>query len=81
MDEVKTPAGKRFKAEAVSGIVGYRLRRAQLHIFQHFALHFAEFDLRPAEFSVLALIADNPGSKQTEIAVAAKNAVIRDDFI
>ncbi|MEX1179689.1 MAG: MarR family winged helix-turn-helix transcriptional regulator [Cucumibacter sp.] len=54
----------------MSGIVGYRLRRAQMHVFQQFNLHFAEFDLRPAEFSVLALIADNPGSKQTEIAHA-----------
>ncbi|MBI4921086.1 MAG: winged helix-turn-helix transcriptional regulator [Devosia nanyangense] len=70
MDDVKTPVRKRFKTETVSGIVGYRLRRAQMHIFQQFNLHFAEFDLRPAEFSVLALIADNPGSKQTEIAHA-----------
>ena len=70
MDDVKAPARKRFRTDTVSGIVGYRLRRAQLHVFQQFNLHFAEFDLRPAEFSVLALIADNPGSKQTEIAHA-----------
>ena len=70
MDDVKAPARKRFRTETVSGIVGYRLRRAQMHVFQQFNLHFAEFDLRPAEFSVLALIADNPGSKQTEIAHA-----------
>ena len=70
MTDVKTPARKRFRTETVSGIVGYRLRRAQMHVFQQFNLHFAEFDLRPAEFSVLALIADNPGSKQTEIAHA-----------
>jgi DNA-binding MarR family transcriptional regulator len=70
MDDVKAPARKRFKTDTVSSIVGYRLRRAQMHVFQQFNLHFAEFDLRPAEFSVLALIADNPGSKQTEIAHA-----------
>lgn len=70
MDDVKTPARKRFKTDNVSGIVGYRLRRAQMHVFQQFNLHFAEFDLRPAEFSVLTLIGDNPGSKQTEIAHA-----------
>ena len=70
MDDVKAPTRKRFKTETVSGIVGYRLRRAQMHVFQQFNLHFAEFVLRPAEFSVLALIADNPGSKQTEIAHA-----------
>ncbi|MEO7222058.1 MAG: MarR family winged helix-turn-helix transcriptional regulator, partial [Devosia sp.] len=70
MNDVKAPARKRFRTETVSSIVGYRLRRAQMHVFQQFNLHFAAYDLRPAEFSVLALIADNPGSKQTEIAHA-----------
>ena len=55
---------------AVSAIIGYRLRRAQLHIFQQFIARFAALDLRPAEYSVLVLIGDNPGSKQTEIAQA-----------
>ena len=70
MNDVKAPPRRRIETETVSGIVGYRLRRAQMHVFQQFNSHFAEFDLRPAEFSVLALIADNPGSKQTEIAHA-----------
>lgn len=54
--------------EATTGIIGYRLRRAQLGVFQRFNAAFAELNLRPAEFSVLALIEDNPGRKQTEIA-------------
>jgi DNA-binding MarR family transcriptional regulator len=52
----------------VTGIVGYRLRRAQLHIFQQFIERFADHEIRPAEYSVLSLIAANPGRKQTEIA-------------
>jgi len=49
-------------------IVGYKLRRAQLWVFQDFNETFARMKLRPAEFSVLALIGRNPGQKQTEVA-------------
>jgi DNA-binding MarR family transcriptional regulator len=59
-----------FDTGTVSGIIGYRLRRAQVAVFQQFMTRFAEFGLTPAEYSVLALIAANPGSKQTEIGEA-----------
>lgn len=49
-------------------IIGYKLRRAQLLVFQDFLDSFAGLKLRPAEFSVLAIIARRPGQKQTEIA-------------
>ncbi len=52
----------------MSGIIGYALRRAQLAVFQDFIDSFARLKLRPAEFSVLTLIARTPGQKQTEIA-------------
>jgi DNA-binding MarR family transcriptional regulator len=61
-------AARPLRTEATSGIVGYRLRRAQLAVFQRFLAEFAELDLRPAEYSVLVLIADNPGCTQSEIA-------------
>ncbi|WMT87536.1 MarR family winged helix-turn-helix transcriptional regulator [Pelagibacterium sp. 26DY04] len=57
-----------LRSEATTEIVGYRLRRAQLSVFQRFIAAFEQLNLRPAEYSVLALIADNPGRKQTEIA-------------
>ncbi|MEQ8447068.1 MAG: MarR family winged helix-turn-helix transcriptional regulator [Pelagibacterium sp.] len=53
---------------STTDIVGYRLRRAQLSVFQRFLAAFEALDLRPAEYSALALIGDNPGRKQTEIA-------------
>lgn len=53
---------------ATTGIIGYRLRRAQLNVFQTFLAAFDALKLRPVEYSVLVLIADNPGRKQTEIA-------------
>ena len=61
-------AEDRLRAEATTGIIGYRLRRAQLNVFQKFLAVFEDLRLRPAEYSVLVLIADNPGRKQTEIA-------------
>lgn len=57
-----------LRTEATTDIVGYRLRRAQLAVFQRFNAAFETLGLRPAEYSVLVLIADNPGRKQTEIA-------------
>jgi DNA-binding MarR family transcriptional regulator len=57
-----------LRTEATTGILGYRLRRAQLSVFQRFLEVFEEARLRPAEYTVLLLIADNPGRKQTEIA-------------
>lgn len=66
---VKTPR-RRFRADVVTDIVGYRLRRAQIAIFQQFSARFGDHELRPAEYSALALIEANPGSKQIEIAKA-----------
>ncbi|WP_244423463.1 MarR family winged helix-turn-helix transcriptional regulator [Nitratireductor aquibiodomus] len=48
--------------------IGYKLRRAQLAVFQDFQKSFACVKLRPTEFAVLSLIATNPGQKQTEVA-------------
>ncbi|QQR37102.1 MarR family transcriptional regulator [Devosia oryziradicis] len=65
-----SPAEDALETGATASIVGYRLRRAQLSVFQKFHAVFEELKLRPAEYSVLVLIADNPGRKQTEIAEA-----------
>lgn len=60
--------GDTLRAEETTGLVGYRLRRAQLSVFQRFLTLFGDLRLRPVEYSVLVLIAANPGRKQTEIA-------------
>lgn len=59
-----------LRTDATTDIVGYRLRRAQLAVFQRFHSVFEALDLRPAEYSVLVLVADNPGRKQTDIGEA-----------
>ncbi len=50
--------------------IGYHLRRAQLTVFQDFAETFSALGLRPADFSVILIIANNPGLKQSEVAEA-----------
>ena len=42
-------------------LVGYSARRAALVVIEHFVECMAPFDLRPVEFSVLALVHRNPG--------------------
>jgi len=55
-------------------LVGYRLRRAQLAVFQHFAhtmqARLGRDRLSPGEFGVLNLIDANPGLSQTALAAA-----------
>lgn len=55
---------------AIGTSVGYRLRRAQIAIFQDIIKTFAAHDIRPAQYSVLVLIAANPGLNQSEVAAA-----------
>lgn len=54
----------------LNNLLGYRLRRAQLAVFQDFLTAMKPFDLRPAQFSVLAIIAANPGLKQSRVSEA-----------
>ncbi len=68
-----------LQTTATAGIIGYRLRRAQLSVFQRFLAVFDEMKLRPAEYSVLVLIADNPGRKQ--IAIAEALGIKRANFV
>lgn len=53
-------------------LVGYVLRRAQLKVFQHLASKLSEHDLRPAQFAALAILEQEPGLAQAELARALK---------
>ncbi|HEY7552552.1 MAG TPA: MarR family transcriptional regulator [Hyphomicrobiaceae bacterium] len=52
----------------LDGMIGYALRRAQLAVFDQAIKGFAKLDLRPSQYSVLALIGHHPGLKQSEVA-------------
>jgi DNA-binding MarR family transcriptional regulator len=50
--------------------IGYLLRRAQIAVFGDFFDTFGDFNISPAQYSILTVIARNPGLSQTEVADA-----------
>ena len=50
--------------------IGYALLPAQIAVFEEFIARVAALDLKPAQYSVLLTIGQNPGRKQSEIAIA-----------
>ena len=67
MDETAKP---KIDLGPLPELIGYVLRRAQLVVFQDFFAAFAPFDIRPAQFAVLTVIARNPGLTQSQVAAA-----------
>ncbi|MCI3945785.1 MarR family transcriptional regulator [Pseudomonas syringae] len=55
---------------ALDDLIGYAMRRAQLKLFQNLIGRLAVHDLRPAQFSALAIIEQNPGLMQADLAKA-----------
>ncbi|MBF8747515.1 MarR family transcriptional regulator [Pseudomonas putida] len=60
------PAGE----SVLEDLIGYALRRAQLKLFQNFIARLSAYDLRPAQFSALAIIDQHPGLMQADLARA-----------
>jgi len=54
----------------LTGLAGFLLRRAQLWVFQDFFRTLAPLAIRPAQFSVLAVIDANAGLSQNALAQA-----------
>jgi DNA-binding MarR family transcriptional regulator len=52
----------------LEGTLGFTIRTCQLNVFDDFINRLSVLDLRPAEFSILCLIADNPGCRASRIA-------------
>jgi DNA-binding MarR family transcriptional regulator len=52
------------------GLVGYRLRRAQMALYQDFLAACAPLALRQAQFAVLELLAHNPGAAPSNVSAA-----------
>jgi DNA-binding MarR family transcriptional regulator len=62
------PTVKSLGLGDLSQLLGYRIRRAQLWVFKEVRRQLAEFDISPAQFSVLSVIDANPGINQLAIA-------------
>lgn len=61
------------------GLVGYRVRRAQMALYQDFLAACAPFALRQAQFAVLEIVARNPGVAPS--AVSAALGIKRTNFV
>lgn len=71
----KAPAthdtGKRrpqVRLYGLTGLVGYLIRQAQLWVFEDFNTTLAPLDIRPAQYSMLVVIQDNPGLSQMALS-------------
>lgn len=70
-EDAARPAGR---APVVLGrlehLLGYALRRAQVRVFQDFAVEMKEFGLTPGQLGALLLIDANKGLSQSELGAA-----------
>jgi DNA-binding MarR family transcriptional regulator len=67
---VETNSGRHVELGPLTDYLGYALRRAQMSAVGEFLEAFEEIELRPTQFAVLTLIAENPGVRQTEVCAA-----------
>lgn len=65
------PGGDRLPDTGfLESLVGYNARRAALSVIAVFLRRMAPFELRPVDFSVLSVIAHNPGVTSRQICAA-----------
>lgn len=70
VDKAAIPAVDKVDSRYLESLVGYNARRATLVIVDVFLKHMAVYDLRPVDFSVLSLIAHNPGITSRQLCSA-----------
>ncbi|CAA6603077.1 Transcriptional regulator, MarR family [Rhodospirillaceae bacterium LM-1] len=56
----------------LEGLIGFRLRLAQIALFEDFERALRPFDITPTRFGALALIDANPGLSQMQLAKAIR---------
>ena len=54
--------------DVLDDIVGYRLRRAQVVVYQDYVRTVGSMDIRPSQFAAMTIIGANPGLSQTTLA-------------
>jgi DNA-binding MarR family transcriptional regulator len=62
--------GQRLDFAELNEHIGYFLRRLQVAVFTNFIRTLSPLEIRPAQYSVLVLIAANPGRSQSAIGQA-----------
>lgn len=68
--EVKTQPSllSGMELDILDDIVGYRLRRAQVVVYQDYVRTVGSLDIRPSQFAAMTIIGANPGLSQTTLA-------------
>lgn len=54
--------------DGLTGLAGYLIRQAQLWVFEDFNATLAPLEIRPAQYSMLVVIRDNPGLSQMALS-------------
>ena len=67
-EQARRRSRKVLDLDVLSGHLGYFIRRLQVWVFQDFIRTLAAIDIRPAQYSVLVVIAANPGISQSDLA-------------
>src|SRR5207247_2160939 len=65
--------------EPLTSLAGYLIRQAQLWVFQDFNETLAPLDIRPVQYSILALISENPGLSQ--MALSRVLSIVRSGMV
>lgn len=63
-------AGASLDASYLETLIGYNARRAALTVIARFLECMAVYGLKPVEFSVLSLLAHNPGATSRQLCAA-----------
>lgn len=66
----KTESGPQVDPGALSGFIGYAMKRAYMTIHADFLASLEHLDLRTGTFSALSIIVDNPDISQSQLARA-----------
>lgn len=61
---------KTFDYGMLPGLVGYKIRQAQIATFRDFTITLHDHEMTPTLFGTLVLIEANPGRRQSELAQA-----------
>ncbi|MEH0295522.1 MarR family winged helix-turn-helix transcriptional regulator [Agrobacterium sp. CCNWLW71] len=68
--EIADTAARNLDLSYLESTIGYAIRRAQLAVFQDIYRGFGELSITAVQFSVLAVVSDNPGTNQADLAAA-----------
>jgi hypothetical protein len=68
--DVIAPSTEQVDTSFLEGLLGYNARRTSLAVIEVFMQRMAPYKLRPVDFSVLSLVAHNPGITSRQLCAS-----------